>query len=174
MSDRRRSFVAALAILISLPALAGCGRQATETAAPEKAERADAVPREAKPSDAPAAHPQGIRGQVVKLVGSFLPGAGPEQGSREPLAVPVHVFGGRVEPFDKPDPKHPALVQIVRADAEGRFELPLPPGEYTVIPEIDGQLYLNNWLDDGSWATVKVEPDEWAEHTIEDVREAAF
>ena len=126
-----------------------------------------------RPSSAPAPA-QGVRGAVVKLVGDFLPGAEPARGGHVPLVVLVHVFRGRVQPFEKPDPHHAALVTIVRPDKEGRFSLPLPPGEYTLVAEIDGRLYLNNWLDDGSWATVTVRPGRWSDYTIEDVTEATF
>ncbi|MEX0718648.1 MAG: hypothetical protein WD066_18790 [Planctomycetaceae bacterium] len=132
----------------------------------------DGAPRATEPR--PAKLSQGVRLDVVKLVGSFLPGAEPDMGSREPHTVPVHVFRGRVEPFHKPNPKHPALVKIVKADRMGRIELPLPPGEYTAVLELDSGLYLNNWLEDGSWAIFEVKPKEWTSYIVEDVTEAQF
>jgi len=109
---------------------------------------------------------------VVKLVGDFT--MDPPTGQRVPELAPVHVFRGRVQPFEKPDPKHPALVRVVRPGKDGRFELELPPGEYTLVLEIDGKLYLNNWLEDGSWAITEVKPGRWTEYSVENVLEANF
>ena len=121
----------------------------------------------------PAAKPvQGIRGRVIKLVGDFT--MDPPMGERVPQSVPVHVFKGRVKPQDKPDPRHPQLLRIVKSGRDGRFELALPPGEYTLVAEIDGKLYLNNWADDGCWAPVTVKPGKWTEFVLENVLEATF
>ena len=130
-----------------------------------------------KPPPAPAPAPsaaaaEGIRGKVVKLVGDFT--MDPPTGQRVPEVVPVHVFKGRVQPFEKPDPKHPALVRILTPDKDGRFEIALPPGEYTLVLDLKDRLYLNNWMDDGSWAIVVVNKGAWTAYTIEDVLEATF
>jgi hypothetical protein len=127
--------------------------------------------RAAEPA-APADLPQGIKGQVLKLVGDFT--LDPPQGERKPISVPVHIFRGRVKSIEKPDLKHPALLRVVQPGTDGRFEVSLLPGEYTVVAEIGGRLYLNNWLDDGSWATVTVKPGKWTNYIIEDVLEATF
>lgn len=119
----------------------------------------------------------GIEGEVVKLKGNFMPGPGSSGGVRAPLSVPVHVFHGRVRVFDVPDPLHPALHRTLQADAEGRFRCALPPGEYTVVAEIDGKLYLNIHTFDGKdayWATVEVRKGGWTAVRIEDTTEAAF
>ncbi len=132
----------------------------------------------------PGATPgQGIAGHVVKLAGNFMPApvlAGtppPAKGKRTPLAVPVHVFKGVVHVAQKPDPKHPQLVTTVIADADGAFKVPLAPGDYTVVAEIDGRLYLNLvTMGPGGacWATVNVEPGRWTACEIQDTRAAAF
>jgi len=114
---------------------------------------------------------QGIDVRVVKLPRAFTDPGEPGAGVQQPLPVPVHVFRGRVQPFEKPDPHHPALLRIVQPDGAGRFRLPLPPGEYTLVLELDGRLYLNNWLEDGSWATATVRPGQWTHYVIEDVLE---
>ena len=138
--------------------------------------RADeiAVPRPPAP---PATATQGITGKVVKLKGDFMPtvGEGKRPGiSVTPLAVPVHVFSGKLKPFEKPDPEHPALVQTVQAGKDGVYKVALPPGEYTVVAEINGKLYLNSFGGDGSWSTVEVKQDKWTTHDIEDTSEATF
>jgi hypothetical protein len=117
---------------------------------------------------------QGVRGQVVKMTGDFMPGPGPSRGRRTPLAVPVYVFKGRIRPMAKPPREHPALLKVLQADKEGRFELALPPGEYTVVAEIDGALYLNLISGPGEWGSVKVNAGKWTDFTIEDTRGAAF
>ena len=143
--------------------LAGCSGQAPTTHTP-KAAAAPVV----KASDAK----EGLRVKVVKLVGDFT--INPPTGQQVPELSPVHVFRGRVQPFETPDPKHPALIKIVQPDQEGRFEMSLPPGEYTLVLDIGGRLYLNNWLDDGSWAITEVTAGKWTEYTIENVLEATF
>jgi hypothetical protein len=121
---------------------------------------------------------QGIVGRVERLTGDFTPRVGPGAGgskrSKTPLAVPVHVFRGRVKMFEKPDPRHPALFVVVRADKEGRFRVPLEPGEYTVVAEIDGRMYLNDMTDAGEWTPLQIEPGVWRDVRIEDTSEAAF
>lgn len=139
---------------------------------------------EAAASDSPAAeHPQGIEGQVVALEGNFMPGpVVPGQlpgGSKKPLSVPVHVFRGKIEVRERPDPKHPALLAVIHSDKEGKFRVPLPPGKYTVVAEIDGKLYLNIFEFDAAtgksvWPTVIVEPRKWSRWVIEDTSKAAF
>jgi hypothetical protein len=126
-----------------------------------------------RPASLPEAGPaQGIRGRVIKLTGDFT--IEPPTGKQMPQSAPVHVFRGRLQPLDAPDPKHPALVKILQADKEGRFEIALPPGEYTLVAEIDGKLYINSWMDDGCWAVVKVKPGKWTDYVIENVLEATF
>jgi len=117
---------------------------------------------------------QGIRGKVVKRSGNFMPGMGSSSGKEKPLAVPVHVFQGKVKTMKKPDPKHKAAVAVVKADRQGYYEVGLPPGEYTVVAEIDGELYLNSREGDGNWTTVSVLPARWTEWDIEETSDAAM
>lgn len=127
--------------------------------------------------------PQGIEGVVVALEGNFMPGPvvpGQQPGGvKKPLSVPVHVFRGKIEVRERPDPKHSALVTIVKSDAQGAFRVPLSPGEYTVVAEIEGKLYLNIFEFDAAerkrvWPTVKVEPKKWSRWIIQDTSKAAF
>ena len=128
--------------------------------------------RPSEPSDA-----QGVSGKVVKLSGNFMPGPGPARGGRTPLSVPVHIFRGKVKTFEKPDPGHPALAKIVQADKDGNYRCSLPPGEYTVVAEIDGKLYLNLFTfdeKDPCWGTVQVVQGKWSSFNIEDTSSAVF
>ena len=114
---------------------------------------------------------QGVTGNVLKLSGNFQPQAvfegeapPPARGGKEFLRVPVHVFKGSIEPFAKPNPKHPQLVTIAKPDKAGVYRVPLEPGEYTVVAEIDGKLYLNLMTFDAAtkkaaWATVLVKAE---------------
>ena len=92
--------------------------------------------------------------------------------------MPVHIFKGQIKVIETPDGRHPAFVRKVQADAEGTFRCALPPGEYTVVAEINGKLYLNSFTDGGGgglvWSTVKVEKQKWTAITIEDSSEAFF
>jgi hypothetical protein len=116
--------------------------------------------------------PQGVHGRVIRQTGDFT--LDPPTGQRLPLLAPVHVFRGQLQPIEHPDPEHQAFIKIVMPDNEGRFELSLPAGEYTLVAEIDGRLYLNNWLEDGSWATCIVPPGEWVNYTIKDFRDTTY
>jgi len=118
---------------------------------------------------------QGVRGRVLKLTGNHMPGPGiGGGGATKPLAVPVHVFKGQLKPIDKPDPDHPQLVKIVKSNTQGKFVAGLEPGEYTVVAEIDGKLYLNLQTGSGHWHPVTVKPDTWTRFNIEDTSDAAF
>jgi hypothetical protein len=88
--------------------------------------------------------------------------------------VPVHAFRGKLKPLAAPDPRHPSLVTVVKSGDDGSFEIALDPGEYTIVAEIGGKLYLNSFDGDGSWTTVTVKPGAFTDWTIEDTSEAAF
>jgi hypothetical protein len=126
-----------------------------------------------------AAEPaQGVSGKVIKMTGNFMPGPGPRPGGTQaPLSVPVHVFKGKVAPFQKPDPRHPQLVKIVNSDKDGAYRVALEPGEYTLVAEIEGKLYLNSFTDGAGkmvWSTVAVTAGKWAIWDIKDSSGAAF
>lgn len=120
-------------------------------------------------ADTPVEARQGLRVKVVRLVGDF--NVDPPTGERVPERSPVHLFRGRLQPFEQPDPRHPALVKILQPGNDGRCEVALAPGEYTLVLDIGGKLYLNNWLADGSWAIAEVLPGQWSDYTIENVLE---
>ena len=88
-----------------------------------------------------------------------------------------NLFKGKVKQFEKPDPKHKALVKIVKSDKDGKFRCELAPGEYTVVAVIGGRMYLNLVTFDGKnsyWITVRVREGKWTTVNIEDTSEAAF
>ena len=65
-------------------------------------------------------------------------------------------------------------MKIVNADKHGAYQVVLPPGEYTVVAEINGKLYLNSFQPQGHWTSVTVRPDQWVRWSIRDTSEAAF
>ena len=137
--------------------------------------RAD--PKETSSPAGPSTSPnekQGVRGKVLKKKGNFMPGPDAPKGQTTPLSVPVHVFRGKLKPIETPNPKHPSLITTVKSGSDGSFAIGLAPGEYTVVAEIDGKLYLNLFDGDGNWLTVTVKEGAFAEWTIEDTSEAAF
>jgi hypothetical protein len=159
--------------ILIIATLLGCDnhtKQAPPASPLPQAGTADVPATTATPATAESN--EGLRVKVVKMIGDFT--LSPPTGQRLPELAPVHVFRGRVQPFETPDPKHPALIKIVQPDKDGGFEIPLPPGEYTLVLDIKGWLYLNNWLDDGSWAITVVQPHQWTDYTIENVLEAYF
>lgn len=135
--------------------------------------------------DSPRPLPPGvaarITGRVEKMTGDFMPGPGSPSGTVTPLAgVPVHVFRGTLAPVATPDPKHPQLVATVTTDAKGGFSVDLKaPGRYTVVAEIDGQLYLNSYADapdgqGGVWSYLDLAEGETRTLTIQDSSQATF
>lgn len=117
---------------------------------------------------------QGITGLVMKLTGNHMPGPGARPGAQQAISVPIHVFKGKVKPFDAPDARHSQLVTIDHCQRDGIYKVGLRPGEYTVVAEIAGKLYLNSFDGDGNWSTVTVKKDEWTDWRIVDSSEAVF
>lgn len=129
---------------------------------------------------APAAEPaQGVTGKILKMEGNFMPSIGQRANGGQvlPISVPVHVFKGKLKSFEKPDPKHPQLVATVRSDKDGVYRVALEPGEYTIVAEINGRLYLNSYVDfEGGmgWSTVIVAAGKWTTFDIKDSSAAVF
>jgi hypothetical protein len=124
---------------------------------------------------------QGVTGRIDKLVGDFMPGPDAPGGKRLPLAVPVHIFKDRVAVFKKPDPGHPQLVRVIQSSKDGSYRCALPPGEYTVVPVVDGELRYNATQFkevDGKmqavWPTIEVTGNRWTTLNISDTSQATF
>jgi len=66
----------------------------------------------------------------------------------EYISTKVYIFEGRVRPFKRPNPQHDKLCYTVhdgyRPD-KGFSTVDLPPGLYTVVLELDGQMYHNRY-----------------------------
>ncbi len=96
----------------------------------------------------------GVRGRVLRVGGNP---------ALVPLKVPVHVFKGEVKPFAKYDPKDDRIALSVHSDANGQFAVPLPPGLYTVVIELEGKL-LGNAANPDRWPAVTVKEGAWVEY----------
>ena len=119
---------------------------------------------------------QGIQGTIRKLTGNHMPGPGAKNDGVQLLSVPVHVFVGRVVVHKKPVAEHPQRVAVIESDEKGQYRIELEPGEYTVVAEINGRMYLNLLAGDAAntWATVKVESGKWTTFAIDDTSDAVF
>ena len=110
--------------------------------------------------------------------------------TREALSAEVYVFKGSVAPFRNPDPKHKDLVKIVHSDKQGRYEIELPPGQYTLalaigsgddkemfyrstksrlaplapgwIPVRIAQFFRGDEKEEPKWLPTRVEKGKWA------------
>jgi hypothetical protein len=132
----------------------------------EKKEEEQAAP-EAKPKAEPAAKvpappevPQGLRGAVYEVGGAA---------ALKPLAADVIAFPGKAAPDGKGGAKGDPVGTKAQADAGGKYRLPLPPGEYTVVVVVDGKFY-GNALNQTAWPSVTVAAGEWREYDVRKVR----
>jgi hypothetical protein len=125
---------------------------------------------------------QGIQGVVQQLTGNHMPSVGHRmtQGAIAPVQTTVWIFAGRIPSHGSPNwsisaaRQHPALVQQVKTDVQGRFSVSLPVGEYTLFAQYDSDLYLNGFLADGSYDTVQVERDRITDIRLDHTELAAF
>ncbi|MCS6783209.1 MAG: hypothetical protein RMI89_11875 [Gloeomargarita sp. SKYBB_i_bin120] len=126
---------------------------------------------------------QGIVGQVVTLQGNFQPQVGRlgKTGQVTPVQTRVWIFLGRIRvvPLSPRWPvaeaaQHPQRWGWVATDDQGWFRVGLPPGEYTLLAESGPDLYLNDFLDDGSFMTVQVQPGRITQVQLENTEKAAF
>jgi hypothetical protein len=98
----------------------------------------------------------GVRGRVYLVGGA----AGPR-----PLPVPIHLFRGKVEPYDKFDDKDDRRVVSGVVTNDGSFEFVVEPGTYTVVVEVDGKM-RGNAANPKSWPTVTVKEGAWTDYDI--------
>lgn len=150
----------ALALAFS-SALAACGHSAPSSPSSPS-------------SPSPSSTGGGVRGTVTELTGDYMPPA--------PPAIPTPVAASHVYVFAAPhpmietaaqvDPADPAYRGTAITDAEGRFELALPPGRYQVVAEVEGHL-IASCVADGTWCPLEVGAD-WLTVRINDTSRATF
>jgi hypothetical protein len=106
---------------------------------------------------------QGISGTILRLSGDQMPTIDTTslRTKPEPIKTTIWIFSGRIPAQGTNWPvaqaqKHPHLIKQISSDSQGNFLVELPSGEYTLLAQYDDNLYLNNFLGDGSYGTVQV------------------
>lgn len=124
---------------------------------------------------------QGVRGVVVRLQGDQMPTVGSSKPRNPPelISTQVWIFSGRIRGQNprwsvSEAQKHPNLIKKVRSDEQGNFFANLPPGEYTLFAQYGSDLYLNSFLGDGSYASVRVSEGKVTETRLVNSEGAAF
>ncbi|NEQ25602.1 MAG: hypothetical protein F6K28_42380 [Microcoleus sp. SIO2G3] len=124
---------------------------------------------------------QGVSGLVTRLQGNQMPmvGTSRPRTAQSPISTQVWIFSGRIKSQGtrwsvSEAEKHPNLVDRIRTDAEGKFFVSLPPGEYTLFAQDGSDLYLNSFLGDGNYATVQVNEDKITETRLVNTEGATF
>src|ERR1700748_3526977 len=94
-----------------------------------------------------------VYGTVTKLIGNKMPVPGMKSQPGVPLSrIPVHVFRGKIRPFKNfQDRPSLSLVTTAYTASDGRFVFDVSPGIYTVVAEIENEMYLNSYSSDGYW-----------------------
>lgn len=124
---------------------------------------------------------QGVSGVVTRLQGNQMPMVG-HTNSRtppSPVSTQVWIFSGRIPGKGtqwsvSEAQKHPNLVRRVQSDAQGKFFVSLPPGEYTFFAQYGDNLYLNSFLGDGSYQSVQVSEGKVTEIRLVNTEGAVF
>ena len=110
-----------------------------------------------------------VHGVVTVRTGNCMPGRPPSESCR---TSPVP---GRVAAFEPvwvgegyPDPDRVSrVVAETRSDEDGRFELALPAGRYTLIALVDGSWGPRGYSSrDDKWAVVEVPAEGELEHDL--------
>ncbi len=129
-----------------------------------------------------SAQPQGIVGTVQRLRGNHMPSTGSGQSDRttELVSTKVWIFSGKVQNNYSvrwalaEAEQHPGLVGWALSDANGKFAVGLPAGEYTAFSQYADDLYLNNFQGDGSYTSVQVTKNEAADLLLLNSEDAVF
>lgn len=122
---------------------------------------------------------QGIQGQVLRLSGNLMPSLD-RRPAPQPIQTKIWIFVGRVKGPGSPRwslqqaTQHPSLFGWVASDALGQFEVGLPTGEYTLLLEEGSDLYLNHFLEDGSYAAIQVDSLQVREIHLANTEAAVF
>jgi len=145
------------------------------------------------------AQPQGIVGVVLSFRGDFMPRimaegeSEPSSSQITPVMTRIWIFAGKVRPSPvknwprefapAPISPHLSLLEAVKlpnrmgwvmSDKDGRFQVGLPVGEYTLLAEYGDDLYLNLFSGDGNFATVQVKPQQITSVELRNTENATF
>lgn len=134
-----------------------------------------------RPTRSPSVLETLLKGRAEKWVGNFSPSRGRTANPSETLSLKtkIHIYKGKIKsngnPFLLPLADGPKVFSVVNSDDEGRFQVQLPPGEYTLFIELeDGKLYRNSFDGKGNFSTVKLVEGEDSSEILTDTREATF
>ena len=113
-----------------------------------------------------------VRGRVTKLVGKNATSIRKKKKGIPLKGIPVYVLLGKFRPFANIKDRQPlTLILTAYTDHEGRFEFSVRPGQYTIVAEINGKLYLNNYIDNGFWWYVHIHENQVMTYDITDTSE---
>lgn len=117
--------------------------------------------------------PGGIRGKVVWKAGNVMPGPDRPRASGQPVKREIHVYAltkmseaNTIDAGGFYDSVRTQLVKKVVSDAQGRFRVSLPPGQYSVFVKEPKGLWAN--LSDGEMNInpVAVKPGQFSTVTL--------
>lgn len=115
---------------------------------------------------------QGVQGVVLSESGNQMPSPNQQRSESNLVSTKVWIFSGKIMSPNCPRwslekaKQHPNLIGWTVSNSKGKFKVGLPPGEYTLLAEFGSDLYLNNFLGDGSYASVQVYPEKITEIQI--------
>lgn len=107
---------------------------------------------------------EGITGMVCLWKGNFMPGSGPRGGVIEPVrrTIEIHAATRDGDAVAAADPGpfwtsvSTPLIATVTSGDDGRFEVAVPPGTYSLFVRDSGRLYANGTNGDGIITAVEV------------------
>jgi|SRR5919199_4548718 hypothetical protein len=124
---------------------------------------------------------QGVSGLVTRLQGNQMPmiDKNRARAAPSPVSTQVWIFSGRIPGKGthwavSEAQKHPNIVSRVQSDAQGKFFVSLPPGEYTLFAQYGDNLYLNSFLGDGSYQSLQVSEGKITEIRLINTEGAVF
>ncbi len=124
---------------------------------------------------------QGLRGTINFMEGNHMPGTGPRTGSTKPVAREILIYEKTGPGQVKQESESTFYTQIrtrkiasVWSDNNGRYEVKLPPGTYSVFVKEAGKLYANLSDGQGYINTVTINSNEFTNLDIAINYKAAY
>ncbi|PSK88878.1 META domain-containing protein [Taibaiella chishuiensis] len=124
----------------------------------------------------------GLRGTVRFLEGNQMPGTGPRTGSNKPVAREILIYektrqnqvtAGEAGFFDSRSIATKKIATI-KSGTDGRYNVKLPAGTYSVFVMENGRLYANGTDGEGYIQTVTIAPDAFTDFDININYKAAY
>jgi hypothetical protein len=145
-----------------------------------------------------AAETKGITGSVIKLSGNHFPPVRLPRAKSDPVSTRVWIFAGRIaapivrKPYTSGSGvtsfspvmsnrwslaearKSPNLIGWMSSDSDGRFQVGLKPGEYTLLVEYGKDLYSSGFRDGTSYGSIQVEANQILDIKLINSEDATF